>query len=88
MGAEGEGKAKAEERGRASGRAWTGRGRGGLGHDERTGTSDATAAEACEVPRADVAGVSRAALVEPRTSRQTIRFNAGETPIGEALRTV
>ncbi|GAA2181552.1 SDR family oxidoreductase [Leucobacter tardus] len=83
-----ESKAQADEHLRASGLAWTVLGPSGLTHDEPTGAIDAAAAEASDVPRADVAAVIRAALVEPRSIRQTIRFNAGETSIGEALRTV
>lgn len=54
--------------------------------DPPTGLIDASATEAQSVSRADVAGVIAAVLDEPQTVRRTIRFNAGDVPIREALR--
>lgn len=54
--------------------------------DEPTGRIDATADAAASVSRADVAAVIAAAVLEPATIGRTIRFNAGSTPIAEAIR--
>lgn len=54
--------------------------------DPPTGLIDASATQAKSVSRADVAGVIAAVLDEPQTVRRTIRFNAGDVPIREALR--
>lgn len=54
--------------------------------DPPTGLIDASATQAESVSRADVAGVIAAVLDEPQTVRRTIRFNAGDVPIREALR--
>ena len=54
--------------------------------DEPTGRIDTTADAAASVSRADVAAVIAAAVLEPATIGRTIRFNAGSTPIAEAIR--
>ena len=54
--------------------------------DEPTGRIDTTADAAASVSRADVAAVIAAAVLEPATIGRTIRFNAGSTPITEAIR--
>ena len=54
--------------------------------DEPTGRIDTTADAAASVSRADVAAVIAAAVFEPATIGRTIRFNAGSTPIAEAIR--
>lgn len=83
-----ESKAQADEHLRASRLEWTVLGPSGLTHDEPSGAIDVDAAEATQVSRANVAEVIRGALAEPLTVHRTIRFNDGDTPISDALRSV
>lgn len=53
--------------------------------DEPTGRIDVKAEASESVSRADVAGVVAAVLADDSTVRRTIRFNAGDTPIDEAI---
>lgn len=69
----------------APGLDWTIVAPSALTDDEGTGTIDAEASEAAEVPRADVAAVIAAALADPSTVGRTISFNSGSTPIVEAI---
>ena len=50
-----------------------------------TGRIDAAASAPGSVGRADVAAVIAAVLADPTTAGRTVRFNAGETPIPDAL---
>ncbi len=81
-----EAKAAADEylRG-APGLDWTVLGPSGLTDDPGTGTIDAAADEASQVSRADVAAVIAAVLHDPSTVGRTITFNAGDTPVDEAV---
>ena len=81
-----EAKAAADEHLRASGLDWTVLGPSGLTLDPPTGRIDVGGAESRTVARADVAAVIAAVLADPSTIRRTIEFNAGETPIAEAVR--
>jgi uncharacterized protein YbjT (DUF2867 family) len=80
-----EAKAAADDHLRASGLAWTVLGPSGLTSDEPTGRIDVMAGESGSVSRADVAAVIAAVLDDDRTIGHTIRFNAGEVPIAEAI---
>lgn len=81
-----EAKAAADEHLRASGLDWTILGPSSLTLGEATGRIDVTADESDEVSRADVAQVIAETLREDSTVRRTIRFNAGDQPIADALR--
>ncbi|MEJ6556135.1 SDR family oxidoreductase [Microbacterium esteraromaticum] len=81
-----EAKAAADEHLRASGLDWTILGPSSLTLGEATGRIDVTADESREVSRADVAQVIAETLREDSTVRRTIRFNAGDQPIADALR--
>jgi uncharacterized protein YbjT (DUF2867 family) len=81
-----EAKAAADEHLRASGLDWTILGPSSLTLGEATGHIDVTADESDEVSRADVAQVIAETLREDSTVRRTIRFNAGDQPIADALR--
>jgi uncharacterized protein YbjT (DUF2867 family) len=78
-------KAAADEHLRASELDWTVLGPSALTLDPPTGRIDARAARPSRVSRADVAAVVAEALNRPETGGRTIRFNAGDTPIAEAL---
>ena len=75
----------ADEHLRASDLDGTILGPGTLTFDEPTGRIRIDPEGSGAVSRADVAAVIAASLQEPCTIGRTIRFNAGETPIGEAL---
>jgi uncharacterized protein YbjT (DUF2867 family) len=79
-------KADADERLRASGLDYTILGPSTLSDGPGTGAIDASAESSGDVDRADVAAVAAAALAEPATVGRTIRFNRGDTPIADALR--
>lgn len=80
-----EAKAAADEHLRRSDLDWTVLGPGTLTLDPPTGRIDASAARSGRVARGDVAAVVAEALHRPETVGRTIRFNAGATPIAEAL---
>lgn len=80
-----EAKAAADEHLRAGSLAWTILGPSGLTLDPPTGLIDVDPAESATVPRADVAAVIAATLADPSTVGRTIRFNAGGTPIAQAI---
>jgi uncharacterized protein YbjT (DUF2867 family) len=80
-------KADADERLRASGLDYTILGPSTLRDGPGTGAIDASGESSGDVDRADVAAVAAAALAEPATVGRTIRFNRGDTPIADALRT-
>lgn len=80
-----EAKAAADEYLRATSLDWTVLGPSALTLDEGTGRIDTTADVSTEVSRADVALVIAEVLRSPATIGRTIRFNAGERPIVEAL---
>jgi uncharacterized protein YbjT (DUF2867 family) len=82
-----EAKAAADEHLRGSDLDWTVLGPSGLTDDPATGQIDTQADASAQVSREDVALVIAATLAEPATVRRTIRFNSGETPIGDALTT-
>ncbi|MBD3758536.1 MULTISPECIES: NAD(P)H-binding protein [Microbacterium] len=81
-----EAKAAADAHLRGSGLDYTILAPSALTLDEPTGRIDTTADAAASVSRADVAAVIAAAVLEPATIGRTIRFNAGSTPITEAIR--
>ena len=81
-----EAKAAADEHLRASALDWTVLGPSALTLGEATGRIDAQADASGEVSRADVAAVIAATLADDSTVRRTIRFNAGDVPIVEAIR--
>ena len=78
-------KAAADERLRATGLAWTILGPSSLTLDPPTGLIDTTATESGSVGRADVAAVIAEVLRRDDTVGRRIEFNAGSTPIAEAL---
>lgn len=79
-------KAAADAHLRASDLDWTVLGPSRLTLEPATGRIETGAAtDKGTVSRANVAQVIAACLVEPSTSRRTIEFNDGETPILEAL---
>lgn len=80
-----EAKAAADEHLRASGLDWTVLGPSALTLDPGTGRIDADAQQSESVPRADVAAVVAAVLADDGTIGRTIRFNAGGTPVAEAV---
>ncbi len=81
-----EAKAAADEHLRASGLDYTIVAPSSLTLDDPTGHIDTDAASSGSVPRADVAAVVAAVLSDDSTIGRTIRFNAGETPIADAVR--
>lgn len=81
-----EAKAAADEHLRASSLDWTVLGPSRLTDAPGRGSVSVDDANAGEVPRADVAAVVAATLVEPSTIGRTIRFNTGAVPIDEAVR--
>lgn len=81
-----EAKAAADEHLATTTLDWTILGPSRLTDGDGTGGIDAEASESLTVDRADVAAVAAAVLLEPATIRRTIRFNAGATPIAEAVR--
>lgn len=81
-----EAKAAADEHLRASALAYTIVAPSALTLDPPTGLIDVDAERSASVSRADVAAVIAAVIDEPSTVGRTIRFNAGATPIGSALR--
>ncbi|WP_454118243.1 SDR family oxidoreductase [Microbacterium lacticum] len=83
-----ESKAAADARLRASALDWTILAPSTLTLDEPTGRIDVAADESLSVARADVAAVIAASVDEPATLRRTVRFNTGDVPIAEALRTL
>lgn len=80
-----EAKAAADEHLRASALDWTVLGPSALTLGEATGRIDALAETSGEVSRADVAAVIAATLADDSTVHRTIRFNAGDVPIAEAI---
>ena len=72
---------------RESSLAWTILAPSKLTEDAGTGRVDTTAAEATEVPRADVAAAIAHVLGEGSHAslRRTITLNTGETPLAEAI---
>ncbi|GAA3942296.1 SDR family oxidoreductase [Microbacterium soli] len=80
-----EAKAAADEYLRATSLEWTVLGPSSLTLDEGTGLIDVEADASGRVSRANVAQVIAQALVEPATTRRTIRFNDGTVPIARAL---
>lgn len=80
-----EAKAAADERLTGMALDWTILGPSTLTDGDGTGRIDAAASESGSVSRADVAAVAAATLADDRTIGRTIRFNAGSTPISEAI---
>lgn len=80
-----EAKAAADASLRQSSLAWTIVAPSALTLDEPTGRIDVLATESGSVSRADVAAVVAAVLENPSTAGRTIRFNAGDVPIAQAL---
>jgi uncharacterized protein YbjT (DUF2867 family) len=80
-----EAKAAADDHLRRSTLAWTVLGPSALTLDDPTGRIDVDAGRSGSVPRADVAAVVAAALLEDATIGRTIRFNSGTVPIAEAI---
>lgn len=80
-------KAKADERLRESGLAWTIIRPGSLTEEEGTGLVEAAESlgRRGEIPREDVATAFALALESPDTVGKTFELLAGETPVGEAL---
>lgn len=83
-----ESKAAADAHLRASDLEWTILAPSTLTLDEPTGRIDVAADESHSVARADVAAVIAASVEEPAILRRTVRFNMGDVPIAEALRTL
>lgn len=81
-----EAKAAADAHLRASGLDWTIVAPSGLTLDPPTGRIDVDAADSGTVPRGDVAAVVAAVLADDSTVRRTLRFNAGDAPIADAIR--
>ena len=79
-------KAAADEHLRHTDLAWTILGPSGLTLDPGTGKIDANAEESGTVSRENVAQVVAAVLADDSTTRRTIRFNDGQTPISTAVR--
>lgn len=80
-----EAKAAADAYLRASDLSWTIVAPGTLTPEPATGRIDAEASASGSVGRADVARVIAAVLADPTTAGRTLRFNAGATPIPDAL---
>ncbi len=83
-----EAKAAADAHLRSTALDWTILAPSALTLDPATGRIDVSASESGSVSRGDVAAVIAATVVEPATVHRTIRFNAGEVPIADALRAV
>lgn len=81
-----EAKAAADEHLRASGVDYTIVAPSALTLDAPTGLIDVDPDTGTSVSRADVAAVIAAVIDEPATRGRTIGFNAGSTPIAQALR--
>ena len=81
-----EAKAKADEALRGSALEWTVLAPSRLTLEAPTERIDVAAEVSGSVSRADVARVIAQTLLEPATVRRTIRFNAGEVRVDEALR--
>lgn len=81
-----EAKAAADAHLRAGDLDWTILAPSTLTLDAPTGRIDAAATSSGSVARADVAAVIAASLADPATIGATIRFNAGDVPIAEAVR--
>ncbi len=81
-----EAKAAADEHLRASGLDYTIVAPSALTLDAPTGRIDVDPQKGTSVSRADVAAVLAAVIEEPSTRGRTIGFNAGATPIAQALR--
>ncbi|GEP48500.1 NAD(P)H-binding protein [Microbacterium saccharophilum] len=81
-----EAKAAADAHLRASGLDWTIVAPSSLTLDQPTGRIDVDAAESGTVARGDVAAVIAAVLADDSTVRRTLRFNAGDVPIADAIR--
>lgn len=81
-----EAKAAADAHLRASGLDWTIVAPSGLTLDPPTGRIAVDAADSGTVPRGDVAAVVAAVLADDSTVRRTLRFNAGDAPIADAIR--
>ena len=81
-----EAKAAADEHLRRSELDWTILGPSRLTLDPGTGSIEVgDGIQGGEVPREDVAAVAAAVLAEPATIGRTIEFNAGQTPIAQAI---
>ncbi|MDE0546055.1 SDR family oxidoreductase [Microbacterium sp. C7(2022)] len=80
-----EAKAAADEHLRSSGLDYTIVAPSALTLDPPTGRIHVDATEATKVSRADVAAVIDAVLADDSTIGRTLRFNAGSTPIVEAI---
>jgi uncharacterized protein YbjT (DUF2867 family) len=80
-----EAKAAADDHLRASGLDWTILAPSSLTLDEPTGRIDVDATESGSVSRADVAAVIAAVIPDAATIGRTIRFNAGDRPIGDVF---
>ncbi len=80
-----EAKAAADAHLRESPLDWTILAPSALTLDAPTGRIDVDADTSLSVARADVAAVVAASVVEPATSRRTVRFNTGDVPIAQAL---
>ena len=80
-----EAKAAADEHLQQTRLDWTILGPSGLTLDPPTGRID-VGGESRTVARADVAAVIAAVLADPSTVGRTIEFNAGSTPIAEAVK--
>jgi len=81
-----EAKAAADAHLRASVLDWTILAPSRLTLDPPTGRIELDAAASGSVSRADVAAVAAETLAQPATIRRTLRFNAGDVPIADALR--
>jgi uncharacterized protein YbjT (DUF2867 family) len=81
-----EAKAAADTHLRESDLDWTILAPSALTLDVPTGRIDTAATASGSVPRADVASVIAAALVDDTTAGRTIRFNTGSVPIADAIR--
>lgn len=81
-----EAKAAADEHLATTALDWTILGPSRLTDGEGTGRIDVEGSESLTVDRADVAAVAAAVIEEPATIGRTIRFNAGVTPIADAIR--
>ena len=78
-------KAAADEHLAGTSLEWTILGPSTLTDGPGTGLIDAGASDSRQVDRADVAAVAAAVLQDPATVGRTIRFNAGTTPIADAI---
>jgi uncharacterized protein YbjT (DUF2867 family) len=81
-----ESKAQADEALRASDLDWTILQPSALTDDPGAGRIDVNAGESSEVSREDVAAVIAAAIDDASTVGRSIRFNAGDVPVTQAIR--